>query len=803
MFRRFEWIKNSGIFENYRWGSALPDLARLNVIYGPNGSGKTSLSRALDATRAVPDGFQNLSIQVEESDVRRSTNGKDDAVFDRLYVFSEGYIERSHRFHEGSPNIDAVLTLGERTTEAEEQIAKLREELATKTSELEQAKRDVSAAGRATTSAQERVSTAVVGDLSRVNGYQSRGSYNSGLVGRKYAGDRSSWKTLSEADLATKKQFVASDNREALDGKSFSLTPAAGLKPQAEALLSTTPVTIVLDTLQANPGASSWVEGGQLLHQHSEVCIFCGQPLPAGRLHDIEQHFSDEVARLQRNLDALNGTLESLESDADAIMRRIPTRGLLFDDLRADFDAATQRLHDQSAALKNWANEIRQRIRAKRANVLEAVDSSVTDSPTIDGAAMEAVLKTQNDRVAQHGKLLAATAVEIEGHHLKAEEGEIDRQALASKTASEQQTASQTRIDAINDEIARLESVEGDPTPSAQVLTREVARLLGRSELVFQASDGKYVVTRDGQPAVGLSAGERTAITLIHFLEAVAHHDRKSKGNPIVAIDDPVSSLDSNIFMGISTYIWAVATKDDVDQLILLTHNFELFKQWDVQLESLHRGAGMKTEFSAELYELKSRHVTTNGRTRRQPVLIKWPESDAVRKKIRSSYHHAFISVVDAKKKLAGSDSLENRLDAQLLFPNVIRRILESFLAFKRPDWVGDFTASMSDAGQLLVDSGYTGDADALRLQLTRYAHAYSHSQTPETDDAVSPDEIGAAISAVFVFMNQIDTPHFVGLCTVVGVNPASLLPEALVMGDPPPEPGGINSGQKGGQRHA
>lgn len=778
MFRRLEWIKNSGIFEDYRWDSGLPDLGRINVIYGPNGSGKTSLARALDATRSVPNGFQNLSIQVEEAGTRRSTNGQGDSIFDRLHVFSEAYIERSHRFHEGSPNMDAVLTLGERTAEAEEQITTLRQELAAKIAERDQAQRDLTAAERAITQVHERVSAAVVSDLSRVDGYRSRGSYSAGIVRGKYSGVRSTWLSLSDADLAAKKRFVASDNREVLEAGDLSLTPDADLKTQAETLLATTPVTIVLDTLQTHPEASSWVQAGQPLHESSDVCIYCGQPLTDARKHDIEQHFSDEVARLQRELDVLAGRLDVLESDADAVVRRIPQRALLFDDLRSDYDGASQSLHEQSRALKNWATELVGRVRAKRSNVLGLVTTAVDDPPAIDGGSVNTVRETHNSRVAQHAQLLVTTAEEIEAHHLKAEEATVDAQALTRSTAEAKRAAAAIRIGDIETEIAALESVEGDPTPSAEVLTREVARLLGRRELSFQTRDGKYVVTRDDQPAVNLSVGERTAITLIHFLEAVAHQD-SSSGNPIVVIDDPVSSLDSNIFMGISTYIWSAALRVGVDQLILLTHNFDLFKQWDVQLESLHRNQRMKTKFPAELYELKSRHVTTRGRTRRQPVIVPWPESTAVRKKIRSSYHHAFISIVDAKIKLAESDSLENRLDAQMLFPNVIRRILESFLAFKRPDWVGDFTASMRDAGQLLLDSGYSGDADALRQQLTRYAHAYSHSQTPETDETVSPDEISGAISSVFVFMDQIDRAHFVGLCAVIVVDPASLLPLA------------------------
>lgn len=778
MFRRFEWIKGEGLWADYRWDSSIPSFARINVVYGANGSGKTSLSRILDSTRSDGDGFQRLSARVEDGSTPRDTDGQDDATFDRLYVFSEDYIARSHRFHEGSPNIDAVLTLGERTAEAEEQLAKLQQELVTRTAERDQAKRDIAFADSSTTRAQERVSAAVVGDLSRVDGYRNRSSYNSGVVGRKFAGDRSGWARLSGTDLASKKRFVASDNREELDSSSFSLSPSKELVQQTKTLLSATPVTIVLDTLQSNPDASSWVQDGQSLHEKSNICIFCGQTIPNGRLHDIEQHFSGEVARVQQELDESIEKLEELDRDADAIVRRMPARELLFEDLRDSFDSGVQSLSEQVGSLKSWAHSLLQRVREKRENVLDVVDAEVIEAPVIDGSELESVLKIHNDRVSQHSDLLKAAAREIEGHHLKAEEAEIDKQATARSDAITRRKAAEARIEDIEEQIAKLENVEGDPTPSAEVLTREVARLLGRSELAFQARDGKYVVTRDGEAAVGLSVGERTAITLIHFFEEVAHHDSKATGKPIVVIDDPVSSLDSNVFMGISTYIWTVATSDDVDQMFLLTHNFELFRQWDIQLESLHRNGTMKKKYPAVLYELKSHHVTTDGCTRRRAAIVGWPESAAARKKIRSSYHHAFISVVDARQKLAESDSLENRLDAQLLFPNVIRRILESFLAFKRPDWVGDFTAAMRAAGKLLSESGYAGDADALRQQLTRYAHAYSHSQTPETDSVVSPDEIGSAINAMFIFMNQLDSAHFIGLCTVLGVNPATLLPE-------------------------
>lgn len=268
----------------------------------------------------------------------------------------------------------------------------------------------------------------------------------------------------------------------------------------------------------------------------------------------------------------------------------------------------------------------------------------------------------------------------------------------------------------------------------------------------------------------------------MHFFECVARFDATS-GKPIVIIDDPVSSLDSGIFMGVSTYIWTEAVvKDHIEQLILLTHNFELFRQWDIQVEGLHRGGKRLVElYPARFFEIRSQHVSIAGSSKRRPALRSWPPSEEVRKKVRSTYLHAFISVAEVLQKLQTDDSMENRLDAQLLFPNVVRRMLESFLAFKRPEWVGgDLGKAMRNSAELLTDAGYRGDANALRLRLTRYAHAYSHGEDPSTDRTVSPDEVETAIRAAFEFMHTIDPAHFNGLCEAAKLNSSALLPDPL-----------------------
>lgn len=47
IIHRISRLKDCGIYRNFAWPSDLPDFGRFNLIYGWNGTGKTTLSRVL------------------------------------------------------------------------------------------------------------------------------------------------------------------------------------------------------------------------------------------------------------------------------------------------------------------------------------------------------------------------------------------------------------------------------------------------------------------------------------------------------------------------------------------------------------------------------------------------------------------------------------------------------------------------------------------------------------------------------------------------------------------------------------
>jgi len=776
MITKIDWIKTAGIFENFKWNSDTPEFARINVIYGANGSGKTSLASALDEASLNQGGHANISVTLDDQAVRRSTGGEADGGLARIHVFSESFVSRSQRFASDDPDMEAILTIGERTVEADRRLAKLQDTLKNWQKDKIACDKAVRTADRRHAAALESISKQVVEDLTTRGGkYQSRSNYNVGVVSKHLAGSRDDWADLSTDQLSQDKKMVQATRQDPLPMATHGIKVPAELPNLAASLLASRPSTIILDTLQNHPEATAWVKQGRHLHDGLKACIFCGSVLSEQRLSDIDLHFSSEVETLERQIKACIEDLNELIKAVDSSLISLVSKSDLYPDLRDRYSTAAAEFRLEAKRLKEWAVALVKRLEDKSDNVLGKVDDpSVPECKDLVGSDLDGLISEHNRRAADHEATVQAAVSRIEYHHLLSGAKEVDECSADLQAAKDEASAVAKAIEKANEEITSLLDVAGDPNPSALVLNQEVARLLGRTELKFEPVGSRYRVTRDGKPAAGLSEGERTAISLIHFMEIVARSDSPS-GKPIVVIDDPVSSLDSDIFMGVSTYIWSEClTKDHVSQLILLTHNFELFRQWDLQLGMLT--PDLKSKYPFQIYELKCRHVSVSGTVRRRPFIVRWPPSEATRKKVRSSYHHAFMAIVDAKKMLDEDDSMEHRLDAQLLFPNVIRRMLEAFLGFKRPDWAGDLHGAMRNSAKLLRESGYSGDADALRTRLIRYANAYSHNDTPDTLAVVNPDEVGPAISAVFEFMRSIDEEHFDGLCKVIHVNPEELV---------------------------
>lgn len=81
MINKISKLKDFGIFQDFTWKSNLPEFKKFNLIYGWNGTGKTTLSKffALLETGESKD-FENLEYEVEDGIKNKTKNG---AIFNQ------------------------------------------------------------------------------------------------------------------------------------------------------------------------------------------------------------------------------------------------------------------------------------------------------------------------------------------------------------------------------------------------------------------------------------------------------------------------------------------------------------------------------------------------------------------------------------------------------------------------------------------------------------------------------------------------------------------------------------------------
>lgn len=111
------------------------NFQRINLIYGPNGSGKTSLANMFyGLSHDWPDAgmrtWDKVSLKVRKKDgTTLDTDQRDDAIFSRVHVFTRDMVSRSHALTVDDASMSAILTLGEERIDREQKISELEERL--------------------------------------------------------------------------------------------------------------------------------------------------------------------------------------------------------------------------------------------------------------------------------------------------------------------------------------------------------------------------------------------------------------------------------------------------------------------------------------------------------------------------------------------------------------------------------------------------------------------------------------------------------------------------------------------------
>ncbi|WP_217134117.1 AAA family ATPase [Leucobacter chinensis] len=770
--------QHAGILQGWSMPNGVEDLARVNVIYGGNGSGKSTLARVFSEMTTTEPSDTVLHVDVHDAAAtRRQVTDRSDPFWSRLRVFDKQFVRKNLLFDVNNRS-DALplLVLGEPNVQRDQQITEIDARLEELSSDLPKARNAADVANKAARKLATDTARTIGQELQAAGGrYSSRG-YDARRVAEALLSIDEATHQRSDEEMTADLSIVQGQRLEPVSLVQNTEQNFRALEDDVATALGQTITNAALESLAGNPVNESWVQQGLRLHEHRDECLFCANPITNDRRSKLESHFDESFRNLQDQLQSLDQRLQQEEGSLQSTLSAAREPGYLYNDLQEQHHSRMQNLSTVAEQYNERIVALRAKVAQKLASPFSSID--IGQLPGVNAISFESVnevLEQHNARSSSYQEEVNAAARRVEQSRLASIVTVHREHTQTAKEQSELADELQREQETIKAERGRLNVADLDASPLAEELTRDVASLLGRDELVFSRQDDRYSIQRNGKPATALSEGEQTAISLLYFLCSL--RDEKTRGViATVVIDDPVSSLDQEILVGASSHLWsALVGNGSKHQVILLTHSFELFRMWSNQLDRI-RGI-MKKQGGYSIYELRARYETLpDGSAHRRPAMISWTDEN-LRKKLRSQYHYHFWRVADVLQVNAVEGNIPTELEASVIIPNAARQMLEAFLAFKYPSKIGDFEGSMRRAFEVkAVD-------DPLRQRVTRFVHRQSHNEEADISKPVRIGEAIIVLRAAFEFINAVDPEHFTEMCSALDIDSQKILNNSASLG--------------------
>ena len=747
---RISRLRDCGVFRAFTWPQDLPEFGRYNLIYGWNGSGKTTLSKLFRALEAgtVPSMGQ-VTMSVNGRDV---SNDGFPQVTVGVRVFNRDFMHENVFPAEG--DLAPIFVLGKQNVDKQKQVDKLKSSLAQVQTGLESERQRKSHAEAAFDNfciARAKV----IKDTLRSSGSSRYNEYNKSVFSKRAlemitADERRAHELSDDCREKMLKQHRATP-KEKLQSLTYRLPKLKALADAVSELLSTTVVSAGIQSLKEDAGLSSWVHQGLRLHQDRQApkCLFCDQPMPEDRLGALEAHFSTEYEEFLKKVgDQITALQAGLKTNTELAM---PNAAEFYDDLSSEYKRAAAVLQGERDSVKRVLEALVKALEDKKSRAFERVALDVVVPALNDGAVdhLNNVILKHNHACDDFQSRIDMARKQLEADSVATNLEDFLRLRDDARAGGGAVTRAAAEVERLKGEIERLEREIVEHHQPAEELNRDLRSYLGHSELRLEIKGTGYTIMRHDASAEALSEGETTAIALLYFLKSLG--DRRfdlTKG--LVVLDDPVSSLDANSLYSAFGYIRE--RTQQAAHLIILTHNFTFFRQvrnWFHYLKGQNKKDA--TQRPARFYMLE---CTFEGDQR--CAGIRW--LDPLLEQFESEYHYLFAYVY---RTAMGAP--QQHLAQNYVLPNLARRLLEAFLAFRQPQPFGELWQKLQ---AVKFD-------EAKKIRILRFLHTHSHGGTlgePEHDLSLL-SEAQAILKDLLNLMQSQDPDHFSAMVSLIAAS--------------------------------
>lgn len=579
-------IKNTATFDET--GIEVSEFKKVNFFYGANGSGKTTISNFI---------YEPSNPRFPECELKWEND-----IELKSLVYNKEFRDRNF----GKGTIDGVFTLGQATKEEAELIEEKRKEL----KELKE----------------KGIQQKSVLDKQVEKRDSLEDDFREEVWTSIYKKHEISFKEAFKG-VMQKKPFLARLLDE-FENNTSDLKTIEELKERAETILGETPIKIpeipTIDFARLSEieqediwskkiigksdveiakliqrlNINDWVNEGKKHLQENETCPFCQEEtITQSFRNQLESYFdetfisdtkktkdlNDDYVRIFENIINELLQIESTEKINKKTKLDLDKFSSLLKTLNSQFvtnkELLNSKLKEPSRSIelistKEQLEEIEKLITTANALIKkhnDIVDNYATERNKLVNEIWKFIIEDNRTRIEYFVKYKNGLQKGIDNIAKKVTELREEYKKLDKKIKelTKNVTSIQPSVDEINQTLKSFGFQNFEIVPSQ----------IGTNQYQIQRADGELAEST-------LSEGEITFITFLYFLQLVkgSTNEAEITDERILVIDDPISSLDSNVLFVVSSLLKEITKKirnneGNIKQLILLTHNVYFHKE--------------------------------------------------------------------------------------------------------------------------------------------------------------------------------------------------------------------------------
>lgn len=772
-------INNFGCFTDFTWSRSVKDqngnvtnFKRLNIIYGRNYSGKTTLSRIFQGleTGNLPEKCINprFKVKTAQGDIPQTILPAENLD---VRVYNSEFIKENLSFlRDSEGNISSFAVIGSENTEIEKQI-QAKELLlgssednsglyglyATKNDDYRKIKEEHGATKSLLEDKLKAKANKPKYGIKHNPIYQDPNYNISKVKDDIQQVIKGSIEPLEVNDRNAKEDLLNEKTLPDIHQKIRFSSDLENLRQLVNKLLSkkitpTSPIQELLDDTLLQ----MWVEQGIPYHKDKrDTCGFCGQVLPNNLWDKLDKHFDKESKNLESDLDRLIGQLQSKTIKIDDLITFEPS--VFYFAYQPSFVEKKEILRQELGKYNQVIDDLIKALEERKTDkfTIKTPYPPITIGGVIENLIVEIELlidsnnkKTKSlseDQAKARIELrLSEIAIFIEEIGYEKEQrkiGEMNQEVL-DKEALEKEAAE--NISNLKNKVTELYSALSDETEGAETVNKYLNNYFGHSKLKLKAQQDnldatyKFQVLRGSEPAFDLSEGECSLVAFCYFMAKLEDVDTKGK-ELIIYIDDPISSLDNNHIFFVYSLIEALIAKPvKYKQLFISTHNLEFLKY----LKRLTKPDGGKGHFLVVSKEASSEIEL-------MPSYLK-------------NYITEFNFLFSEICICSNPDNAINKHHSFYNFGNNLRKFLESFLFFKYPS---------QEKNDKKIEEFFGGDI-AVKPLIQRITNELSHLEEA-FDRSMQPidyDEISNLASFILSKIKESDIKQYESLLDSIDI---------------------------------